>query len=222
MKLFRILSVGIFLGAGLLTAKADFSLNTEYAALFKSDGTTEIGAGWIGIIVADEGTAAGIIDPYNTVLSVGNYLGGSSDDRIIGLTTSVSNVAGTGFSGFQQNYTGLTYSGNFDAGDNLYLLWFPTISTAGSTVGAGVSYGVYRSSTANTASGADIGFVAPSDGFAYNMSAYLNSIAGGGGVTAADFTASQITAVPEPSLYGLLGVGAIGLVLFRARNRRRG
>jgi hypothetical protein len=217
----RFLFIAFALGSLLGSVRADFSINTEYANLFQSDGVTQIGAGVVGILVADEGTTAGIVDPVNTVLSVGNYLGGTSDDRIIGTFTSISSVAGQG-NGFQKDFTALTYSGNFNAGDKLYLLWFPTITTVGATVGAGQTYGSYRTDAVDVASGANIAWIAPSDGGTYNMSAYLDSIYSGSGVTAADFTASQVTAVPEPSIYGLVGVGAVGLILFRARNRRRG
>jgi len=219
MKISPFLIVALAAGSLLTSARATFSINTEYANLFQSDGVTQIGVGVVGILVADEGTNAGIIDPYNTVLNVGNYLGGSSDDRIIGIFTSINNPPAFSGSGFQKDFTGLEYSGNFNQGDKLYLLWFPTITAVGSTVGGGISYGVYRSDSVNTASGANIAWLAPADSGTYNMSAYLNSIYPGSGVTTADFTASHITAVPEPSTYGLLGAGALVLVLFRARKR---
>jgi len=219
MKISRFLLLALAAGSLLASARATFSINTEYANLFQADGVTPIGAGVIGILVADEGTTSGIIDPYNTVLNVGNYLGGSSDDRIIGIFTQRTNVGGSN-TGFAEDFTGLSYSGNFNQGDKLYLLWFPTVTTPGATVGAGASYGVYRTDTIDTYSGADIAWFAPADGGTYNMSAYLDSIYPGSGVTTANFTASQITAVPEPSTYGLLGVGALVLVVFRARNRR--
>jgi hypothetical protein len=221
MKAFGILALVTVLGSSLQTLKAEFSIYTEYAALFQSDGTTQIGAGFIGILVADEGTTPGIASALDTILNVGNYLGGSSDDRIIGLTTSVANVAATGYSGFQQDFTSLSYSGNFNAGDKLYLLWFPTISVAGSTVGDAVSYGVYRTDTINVASGANIAFIAPADNNLYDMSAYLDSIAPGSGVTPAQFTASAVTAVPEPSACMLLVTAALGAALLRIGRHRR-
>lgn len=221
--IFRSLILLFAIASFLSHARAEFEINTEFANLFTSNGTTQINAGIVGILVADESTKLGIANPYNTVLNVGNYLGGNSDDRIIGIFKSIAGVTGHG-AGFQVDLTNLSYSGNFNAGDQLYLLWFPTITTIGSTVNAGQTYGVYTSTsiTPNSASGATMSWFSPADGSSNTLSAYLNSIYSGSGVTTADFTANKIAAVPEPSIYGLFGIGAIGIFLLRGRYRARG
>lgn len=200
---------------------ATITISAEYATIFQDNGSP-IQSGRIGLLVADLGAIPGIVDPFGTTLTTGNFLGGGSDDLIIGTFQSLSNVANTGGSGFQIQLSGITYGGDFGAGDKLYLLWFPTLTTIGSTVSSGVSYGVYRSDVPNVASGATAvtgGFIAPADGSFINMSAYIGSIAPGSPVTQADFTAN-LTTVPEPSAVALFGVAALSMTLFRRRRAR--
>jgi hypothetical protein len=220
MRLGLYACLGVSLLIGMVTsAKAQIIINTEFANLFKSDGTTGIGAGKIGILVADEGTTPGIIDPFGTMLTLGSYLGGTSDDRIVGITSSIASVAGFG-SGFQDNFS-ISYTGNLGSGDKLYLLWFPTLTTMGSTVGSGISYGLYRSDVVNTASGSDISFALPAGPtFNGSLAGYLDSIAPGSGITTNDFTANYTTAVPEPSTIAVLQVAALVVLMFRRKLRR--
>lgn len=210
--------------SNIKNAQATITLTADYGALFQFNGS-QIPVGSLGILVADTGVSSGIVDPVNTVLSQGNFLGGSSDDLILGVFSSINltPIGGTNV-GFQFELEA-TYSGNFNAGDKLYLLWFPTISTLGSTVGAGVSYGAYRSDTPNLPSGATPvtgAFIAPADGSLVNISALFNGpndIAPGSPVTQADFTAN-LTTVPEPSAVALFGIAALSITLFRRRRAR--
>jgi hypothetical protein len=204
--------------AAASASHASITLETQFASLFEADGSTQIGAGKIGLLVADtDGT--GITNALNSILTEGTFLGGTSGDLIVSVFTSINNVAGhLGTSGFFDTLN-ITYSGNFDAGDDLYLLWFPTITTAGVTVLEGTSYGVYRSSVVNTASGSDIAFIAPPDGGAYTLASYLDTIETGSGVTPEEFTAN-FTAVPEPATAAMLAMVGIGGLLFMMRRRR--
>lgn len=202
-------------------ARAVVTMNVEFAAIYQADGVTGLGEGKIGLLVADEGAVPGLVNAGGTTLSLGSYLGGGSDDRIIGITTSVADVGGTGFSGFQDLFASITYDGNFGAGDKLYLLWFPTISSIGSVLGGDVSYGVYRSDAVNLASGSDIAFIAPPDGSTNNLFAFASSIVAGSGVTKSDFTAKFTTvAVPEPGAAALLLFAATGIFFSRGWFRR--
>lgn len=207
--------------AAAAASQASITLETQFANLYDADGITQIGAGKIGILVADtDGT--GITNAMNTVLTEGTFLGGSSDDLIVKVFTSINNVADfSGSSGFS-DVSVITYSGNFTAGDNLYLLWFPTLTTAGSTVVDGTAYGVYRSDNVNTASGSDIAFVAPpDDNGVYTLAVFDNSLVPASGVTTSDLTANQVAAVPEPSSTAILVMVGIGVVLIQIRRMRR-
>jgi hypothetical protein len=214
----NILGVIAALLGGVSFAQAAITLETEFATLYDANGTTPIGAGKIGILVADtDGT--GITNALNSILTEGTFLGGNSDDLIVAVFSSINNVNGDPSTSGFSNISNLTYSGNFSAGDSLYLLWFPTITVAGSTVIDGTVYGIYRSDTINSASGANIAFIAPPDNGSYTLAAYLESIAPGSGVTAQDFTASQVAAVPEPSTTAILVMLGIGGILFQFRRR---
>lgn len=202
------------------SARAVITMDVQFASIYQADGVTGIGEGKVGLLVADEGGVPGLVNAGGTTLSVGSYLGGNSDDRIIAITTSVANVGGTGFSGFQDLFASINYDGDFGAGDKLYLLWFPTITAIDSFIDGAVSYGVYRSDAVNLASGSDIAFVAPADGSTSNLFAFDSSIVSGSGVSKGDFTAKYLTnPVPEPAVLALLGLAGFAWLFRRGRTR---
>lgn len=172
-----------------------------------------IANGAVGVLVADFSNN-GILDARNTVLSVNSFIGGGTDDRILGVYTASSG---------NFDFSGLTfeYTGSFNAGDHLYFLWFPSVTTVGATVGSGVSYGSFRSDVVQAASGADIAWVAPADGN-YTLLGITASQGGDPAVTPAALTANLITAgaaIPEPSTAAALAASAI--LGFAATRRRR-
>lgn len=168
----------------------------------------------IGIVVADFSNN-GVLDPLGTTLTANQFIGGGSDDMILGVYQS---------SGGNFDFSGLTfsYSGSFGAGDRLYFLWFPTINQLNATVGAGVSYGSFRSDVAQTLSGAEIAWIAPADGN-YTLLALTASL-GADPSEALDPATLRATlttagaAIPEPSSFAAAaGLAMLGFAGMRKR-----
>lgn len=173
--------------------------------------------GSIGILVADT-TGDGFIGDIssegaqvaNTTLSNGQFIGGSGDDVIIGVMSANDNFAiGTVFDAVLP----ISYTGNHTVGDAWALYWFPAETSAGSTVTSG-NYGFYRSDTFEAAAGADIAFVAPADGFFWNLVAGGTDIGG----TVPDAALSATLMIPEPSTYAAI-FGAIAVLVGLLRRR---
>jgi hypothetical protein len=215
LKLFTVFMAGVLSLLFVQKSYSSVTLGGQYATLFESNGSTPIPVNSIGLLVADTNND-GLADPFGLTLSPNQTFG--VDNLVIGVYQALDFGVGVN-TGIDIGGTTYSYSGPFAAGDDLWLMWFPSLSTAGSVVGGGVSYGQYRSDSVNTFSGADIAFVAPPDGNNSNMSAFLDSIVGGGGITPTDFTASQTT-VPEPNTWLLTAVGlTLALTLRRRRAR---
>ncbi|QYM77961.1 hypothetical protein K0B96_11625 [Horticoccus luteus] len=192
----RSLLVVLFLLAASRLCAA-VSLVGQVGTLFQSDATTPIPAGSIAILVADTNKTshAGLANPVGTTLTVGSYLGGNSDDLIVGLY-SASDLGG-GIIGVDFGGTTLTYGDSFSAGTDLWLLWFPSQSVAGAVLGAGVPFGSYRSDTIDFASGSDIAFVAPRDGSISSLFAFSAST-GYGLASNAELSATALTTATQP------------------------
>jgi hypothetical protein len=118
--------------------------------------------------------------------------------------------------GFNLSNTTLTYSGGFGAGDALYIVWFPTMTTPGVTVSSGTSYGVFRTDTPDSLG--TMAWTAPADGTTQSLFSLDNSLGGNPAISNSAFTAN-FTAVPEPATVGLFGVAALGVILLRRRFR---
>lgn len=146
-------------------------------------------------------------------ISVGSLFGG---DLVIG-EMEINDALG--FSGFNGSFANLQYPSGLQPGTALALVWFPTLFEAEAIFTYGTSYGFYSNLLVSEASGATMGFVAPSDGSINYLAVIDELIIGGSYIavpTADDFTAR---AIPEPATYAtLLGLAVIGLLLHR-RNR---
>jgi len=178
-----------------------------------------VSLGSIGILVAaTDGNS--LVDPYGTTLTVGNTLGGTGADVILGVYHAVNlNPSGPSANPSQNGFdlSGTTFNlGTVKQNDLLYMVWFPSISTVGATVGSGVSYGAFR--TNNIDASGNMAWIVPSDGN-YGLYSLDSSLGGNPAVSAGALNATHVTAVPEPSTYGLVGVAAIILAFFRARKR---
>jgi len=148
-------------------------------------------------------------------LTANLFVGGGSDDLILGVYQS----AGGNF-----DFSGLafSYSGNFGAGDPLYFLWFPTINQFNATVGGGVSYGSFTSATAQTLTGAEIGWTAPADGNYTLLALTLSQGADPTEAISPSLLKANLTtagaAIPEPSSFAALaGFGMLGFAAIRKR-----
>ena len=92
--------------------------------------------------------------------------------------------------------------------------------TFASTGGTSYAFGIYRSSTPEAfgapSPGDNIGWLIPSDGGTYNLSAYSGTgDYGNNDINASLGTTSSLNVVPEPSTGALMVLGAAGLVALR-------
>jgi hypothetical protein len=193
---------------------ADVSINIGQIGELRNSAGSVIDVGSLGILVADQSNN-GVLNAFQTTLMTGQFVGAGSDDRILGVYSAVN--VGSGAVGFDFSSTTWTYSGSFGQNDNLYFLWFPTISVGGSQVSAGTQYGQFRSDTKDD--GGDIAWVAPADGSSNSIYSLTAALGGSPAVSNVEFTAT-LTAVPEPSSYAaLLGACSLGFGLLRRRKR---
>ena len=209
-----LLVLALVLSAGRLFAVV--TLQGQIGSLFNADGVTQIPEDSLALLVADT-AGGGLADPFGTTLSVGNYFGDSSDDLIVGVYSARD--LGDGIIGVDLGGTTLAYSGSFGAGDDLWLVWFPSVFVSGSEIGAGISFGAYRSDDVDYAINSTIAFVAPADG---TLLATLN--AGFGSIPDSALSATSITGggspIPEPSTYaGLAGLTALLAACWVRRKR---
>lgn len=171
---------------------AGVSLIGQIGRLLRADAVTQIPTGSLVLLVADTDKVShpGLVSPLGTLLSAGQSLGGTSGDLIVGIYSAGD--LGSGIVGVDLGGTTLTYSGLLTAGTELWVLWFPSVSTRGSQVGGAVPYGAYRSGVVDIASGSDIAFVAPPDGTTVSLYAYTSSL-GFGLATNPELSATAIT-----------------------------
>lgn len=214
MHIFKYLTAAILLSTPIVT-QADVSILFQAGAIRQANGN-EVAIGSIGVLIADTNND-GLGNLYGSTLNVSSALGGS-DNIILGLFQAKDIGGVVGFSA-TINYDYASYSG-FETNDNLYLVWFPTISAVGVTLGANVNYGYYRNSLADENSASDIGFVAPSDSSSPNLFVFDNVTNPGSAATPAELTALSYTAIPEPTSVALVTMGgalAVGAVLRRRK-----
>lgn len=95
----------------------------------------------------------------------------TGDDIIVGRW----DLSGTGEPGILLDFTNTALSGNWNEGDPLQLYWFPTLTVATVSPGAGTPYGQYR--TDSMIDGGDP-WTTPADGATISLK-FLTSNAGG-------------------------------------------
>jgi PEP-CTERM motif len=206
MKLKSLLVAGVVL-ATAVAASATVTLNVGAEVLFQSDGTTPIPAGSLIQLLAST------TDSVFTAPTPSSFIGGSADDVILESFAAPDN------SGFAGDDIVVTLSGNLNAGDPLLLRWWPTLTLASSTPGAGTPYGQFRTDVTENFS--DSGWFIPSDGSVISLN-FLDESSGIAPNPEPDSagTASFVV-VPEPSTFALGALGALGLVLVRRRSIKR-
>lgn len=192
MRLRRSLAAVLVLALAASPLSAAVSLIGQVGQLLRADTTTPVPAGSVVILVADtdKATSPGLANPLGTTLRAGSTLGGASGDLIVGVYQASD--LGDGVIGVDFGGTTLAYTGALTAGTDLYLLWFPGVSTVGNVVGSAQPFGAYRSDTVDRNGGSDIAFVTPSDGATVTLNAFDTGL--GGLATAAQLSATHVTA----------------------------
>jgi MYXO-CTERM domain-containing protein len=158
--------------------------------------------------------AAGSFTAINSSLNGG-------DDRVV-FKTDLSSFGTNGVLDLATGDLNLSTVTGWNTGDPLALLWFPTLTTASSTIPEGTQYGFYRNAAAvdNTQA-----WVTPADpannyllGFFTKDGVELSPGPGAANLAAAGNASLTVDAAPEPSrsMLGLIGFGMLAL-----RRRRR-
>lgn len=208
-----------------LVSYSAVTIDVQVAELLDSSGA-EVSTSSYAIIVADTGND-GFLGQYtsaldadasvftSTTLSVGQTIGGSSNDEIIGVFQPLD--FGSGVIGINGSISNLDITGgNVAAGQDLALFWFPTVTTASITSNV-AQYGFYRSDTVDTGAAAPvpIAFFVPSDGTSTDLWVFDSIL----DTTAPD--PSMLTAVvpvPEPAVYSaVIGLCSLLLVFYRRK-----
>ncbi len=204
----------LVIGALVLTtlgAQASVTINLGGDELFMADGTTPIPLGSLIQLVAST------TDNTFSAPTAGDFVGGSSDDVILASFNS-NNALGSG--SFEQPIV-FNLTGNLNAGDQLLLRWWPSLTAAASTPGS-TTFGQFR--TNNVENFSDINWTVPADGSTVALN-FLDTASGFATTpepNSAGAASFSTAAVPEPSTYvsALMGLAGIGLATLRRRFKK--
>jgi len=201
-------------------ANAAVVINVTAADLQSTAGSpgTAIPAGALAILVADTtGVAAPTTLSSNSALSVGSTLTLTSAGDTYQILFAWNSSLGSGSPGALSDTTG-SIPGT-TAGNPVFLMWFPTLTLASTTSGAGTHYGEYggAQATGDLAGNGSDPWVMPSPGATVNMNVLTSD---NSGVTPyASLQSPNVTPVPEPSSIALVLIGLFGAVgLVRRRS----
>ncbi|MDZ4404483.1 PEP-CTERM sorting domain-containing protein [Prosthecobacter sp.] len=197
---------------------ASISFLVQSDLLKNSGGTAMIQTGLVLFVSSTtDATFDSILAGSST--SIGSSLNGG-DDKVL-FKTDLSSYGVNGVLDLTTGALDLSSVSGWNTGDPLALLWFPTLTTASSTIGAGTEYGFYRNGSAVDSTQA---WVTPADptsnyllGFFTQDGAELSPGPGAANTASAGNASLTVAGVPEPSrsLLGLIGFGV--LVLRRRR-----
>jgi len=199
-------SVTLQFEAGVLRDSLGDPLAVDTKAILVSDTS---GGGFAGDYLtglADFGAFDG------TSLTIGSQIGSTSTNIILQVF-SVFDLTGDGDFGIGATFTFEVDGSPFSTGDSLGLYWFPHI-TGGTISGNLAEYGFYRTDSVDTASGSSIAFQIPADASVESIGVIDDNLGGGASV-------SDLTAIPEPRLFGVLaGILALGIAFVRLKRSR--
>jgi hypothetical protein len=151
----------------------------------------------------------------STPVSLNGFINGPSNDDLILARWQLGASSQTNGM-FSDAANNLSLQGNWNAGDPLALLWFPTLTTASNTASGGTRYGIYNNLAVANDPSLDGGarWVTQGDGtYALN---FFTSSAGGSHLNSEGNASLTVAAIPEPSKVLLLGIG-LGTIVVRRR-----
>jgi hypothetical protein len=210
------------LAALAMSYQAKATVTLAFGAGDLYDQTSTMLSAGIAVVVADTsglGAAGlqGTLLPSQT-LTAGSLIGGGSGDKVLGLGVyDITASSGQpGYFGGAVNGTPLTAP--VAAGQQVFVVFFPTLGDATTTIGNSEWYGVARNPGTDLNSGAS--WVIPPDGSTVSLNLYdVNEggsyAAGSSGMQAAYET---LAIVPEPSSILLVVTGLLGLLGLRRRS----
>jgi len=202
-------------------AKATIVINMAVGTLQDQNGVVTP-APAIALLVSDTsglGLGGGISNlAANSSLTLGGDLtinGGGVGDQIIGKWVI---AAGSGGNGLLSDSTSFALTAPLATAQNLYLLWFPTLTSSSSTPGAGTHYGGYQAGALQAVADGGQPWLMPADGANVTLAGLTS--ANGGSTPQSNLQASFATPAPEPepSSIALVVIGLFGAVgMFRRR-----
>jgi len=199
-------------------AKATVTLEFGVGDLYDQNATM-LSAG-IAVVVADTsglGTAGlqGTLLPSQT-LTAGSLIGGGTGDEVLG--AGVYDITASAQAGyFGAAVAGVSLASPLAAGMKVFVLYFPTLGDATTTIGNGKWYGVVTNPGTDLEGGN--AWVLPPDGSTVAMN--MNDSNEGGSYAPKSNglqAAYETVAVPEPSSILLVVTGLLGLLGLRRRS----
>jgi hypothetical protein len=168
------------------------------------------------LVASTTNSSFGPISP-GASLDVGSILDGDDDVVLFRGDLTAYGVDGV----LSTSVTGINFANfaNFGPGDSLALYWFPTLTTASTTIDPGTTYGVYTSTIPVDGSAA---WIAPADGttdhflFFYTQDGSELS-PGAEASNPASAGNASLTVVPEPASMLLFGLAGLGMMTVRRR-----
>jgi len=198
-----------------LQAFATVTLNVNGADLALSNNVLMATSGLIVVVADTSGngfyTGTSLLPEASVALQY-SFL---QDDDLIIWRGPLESSSGPGV--FSQGLANLIFTNNWGQGDPVALYWFPTLTTAASTVGALTWYGMYTTNVAidGTTPGSG-GWFTPSDGSLITLN-FITATEGGSNPDSRGYAFFQT--IPEPSACVLVGMGLLGTWLLRRRHR---